>query len=280
VSERTFGVEIEFGTPFYEEEIEKALNRAIPGFEECWSPYPDGTAYEVHTPPLQGEEGFDTLARIFTVLREECDGYVTEEDGMHVHFGARDYADKPAILARAVRSWINLEPVLNKFIVPYRRGGFWACGDFTRSNTVDLPKDLRKIKSKKSGKKGYYVDQEDRKLYPGRRKLNIDHVVAAAQFEEGGYKSTPTLEVRSHEGTLAIKEATAWIKMLLAFFDYHTNRPSLPKLRRPETLLERLRVDDETGATLLDKALRFDRGEYSFERSDDYPEYDDYDEDW
>lgn len=269
VSDRTFGAEIEFFTYKYPEDVGRELVRAFPKVpSSAWMPYDDGSAVEIHTPVLRGEEGFELLEGIFDVLKKRCDGRVTSEDGFHVHFGTEDMRANPDILARIVRSWMNVEDVLNLFIAPYRRGNYWACADLTSWGKIsDMPKEIRKMK-----KEGYAEKVGDPYgILPGRRKLNIDHVAGAVAWGED-YQNT--IEVRSHEGTLNFKEAAAWIKMLQAFFDYHQYRPSLPRLRRPETLLQRLNVDDDVGSTLLAKAEKmptFEMDDHCYDDEMDEP---------
>lgn len=260
VSERRFGLEIECGIDGDESEVMCTLEREIGGE---WELDYDGTEYEIRTPAFQGEAGFASLEQAYHIIREGG-GYVTSEDGGHVHLEALDFVGDAAKVATLIRSWVNLEPAIEKIVAPYRRGNYGSC-----------PKVWNKDRAK-----ARYLRSLDG--YVGRGNLNINNIAYTLKegnkldrFDEDGNHcrcgcEPMTIELRLHEGTLNYEQMRAWIQMGQALLDkVSTTGLTIRACARPDALVRRLDLDDEAGAVLIEKAT-------TVKNPDDYYHYADY----
>lgn len=251
VSERRFGLEIECGC----EDIDSALNTINGAGIEMELDY-DGTEYELRTPVLQGDMGFEQLAFIYRTILDNG-GYVTRSDGAHVHHEALEYVGNHAMLARLIRSWVNLEPVIEKLVVPYRRGNYGSCPSIYKKGDGRVSK-LRR-----------------RDYYHGRGALNINNVVGSRDdtrfIEDEGYtycrfcegsrnycycdEGPPTIEVRMHEGSLDIGIMRPWIEMCQLILDkVAQDGLTIKTCSRVDTLHSRLGLPKESVNALSEKA--------------------------
>jgi hypothetical protein len=254
VSERRFGLEIECGLNGDIGTAYERLEREVGGkWEEV--DY-DGTEYEIRTPVFQGERGFAQLETTYRILREEG-GYVTSEDGGHVHLEALDFEGDAAKVATLIRSWVNLEPAIESLVSPYRRNNYGSC-----------PKIWRKTHAKASWLRG-------RNAYTSRGNLNVNNIMGSirgdrkSNFDEDGYcynceepreycycgGRAPTIELRLHEGTLNYDHMRAWIQMGQALLDKVSREGlTIRSCARPDALVRRLDLDNGVGAVLIEKA--------------------------
>lgn len=266
VSDRRFGLEIECGIDGDEYGAIRRLEQEVGGE---WELDYDGTEYEIRTPVFQGEAGFAKLERTYRILRE-AGGYTTSEDGGHVHLEALDFVGDAVKTATLIRSWVNLEPAIEKIVAPYRRGNYGSCPKVwnkTRSNARFL---------------------RSREGYMGRGNLNINNIAhtlkggkTVDQFDEDGYcrrcdetrnycycgGDPMTIELRLHEGTLNYEQMRAWIQMGQALLDkVSTTGLTVRSCARPDALVRRLDLDAEVGTVLVEKAR-------TVKNPDDYYEY-------
>ena len=268
VSDRRFGLEIECGIDGDEHEVIARLNREIPA-HYGWELDYDGTEYEIRTPPFQGEEGFAQLERAYRIIREGG-GYVTSEDGGHVHLEAKDFVGDAAKVATLVRSWVNLEPAIERIVSPYRRGNYGSCP---------------KVWNKSRATARYLRSREG---YVGRGNLNINNIshtlkntTKSRGIDPDGYcygceepedwcccgEEPMTIELRLHEGTLNYEHMRAWIQMGQALLDkVSTTGLTIRSCARPDALVRRLDLDTEVGTVLVEKAR-------TVKNPDDYYEY-------
>lgn len=252
VSERRFGLEIECGI---NGDVDSAMQRLHSEIGGEWELDYDGTEYEIRTPVFQGEAGFANLKATYDILLSEG-GYVTEEDGGHVHLEALDFSY--AKLATLVRTWVNLEPAIEKIVSPYRRGNYGSC-----------PKVWNKSKAKVAWLR-------DTNQYEGRGNLNLSNIrgymrnsANSSRVDEDGYcfccgeqpqycyerVLLPTVEVRLHEGSLDYNHMAAWIQMCQKMLDHVASGGlTLRSCARPDTLVGRLGLDTEVSRVLVEKA--------------------------
>jgi len=253
VSERRFGLEIECGIDGDEYEVMRTLEREIRGE---WELDYDGTEFEIRTPVFQGEAGFAKLEQAYRIIRDGG-GYTTSEDGGHVHLEALDFVGDAAKVATLIRSWVNLEPAIEKIVAPYRRDNYGSCPKVWN-------KDRAKAKWLRST--GGYTGRGNLNIY------NIAHTLRGgkvSQFDEDGYclrcdetsrycccgTDPMTIELRLHEGTLNYEHMRAWIQMGQALLDkVSTTGLTVRSCARPDALVRRLDLDSEVGTVLVEKA--------------------------
>lgn len=194
--DRRFGVEIEFGIHPSDHTVNRTnLVRELFGMNsdsyrnaDGWRLEYDGTEFELKSPILQGEEGYAILRDAMDLLRREG-GYVTDEDGLHVHHDAPEFVHNPQLCLLIARSWKNNEEEIFEQVARRRRDGE-PCPAWE-------PQDLEWLTQWAEGsqnEEAQYVTHE-------RRDLNL-----AALSEHG------SIEIRLHEGTLDPDVAIAWVQ--------------------------------------------------------------------
>lgn len=255
MSERTFGVELEFRGPTttqYERlgvveysyddndrKFRRLLDRTptFAGFDLGY----DGSEFELRTPILQGKKGFTKLRDACNYLKDwGCIGQ--SYDGLHVHHGADpDYIDpntnviNQENVIRLVESWIVNQDEIMSMCHPSRNTNY-ACPRWTLDG-------LRRLKE--SG----YADRYDRDYgYPwgtgfGRKNLNI-----SALNEHG------TVEFRSHEGTVEADNVISWVRFGQKFMDSVAKRRNSLENLPVETLLKRVKVARNANRYLVAKS--------------------------
>lgn len=226
--ERRFGVEIEFGSRQTNHVQVRNLLRQSRLFKGAsrWGDNvgSDGSGIEVRSPILQGKDGFKQLEAVLHYLKEECGGYVTRADGLHVHHDAPEFIGDFDALVRLVKSWSANQEVIKKMVHPART--YNACPRWTR----DYVTALERTDPALAIHQGW-----------GRRALNID-----ALREHG------TIEIRQHEGTLDFDKAKSWIEFGQHFIESTLNRKRpIPCADAPDVLLRRVRVPKKASEHLL-----------------------------
>jgi hypothetical protein len=201
LTDRRFGVELELGFPrgTTRESIERALTAAgLSGWRvksDCTirvSGAPAG--WEVVSPPLAGEAGFDALQVACRVLRG-MGAQVNRTTGTHVHHEARDMTVEQ--IKAAARSWFNNQNLIDGLVAASRRGpnSSTYCrplsnGDITR---IEEARDLQSIPHAAGGR---------------YKTLNL------AAFGRYG-----TIEIRQHQGTCDFEKIASWIRFGQAVID-------------------------------------------------------------
>jgi hypothetical protein len=237
--DRTFGVEIEHGNREGYQYVASKVKAKFPRWDNTGQ---DGSGVEVRSPILKGQSGLDELGEVMLFLRE-IGGYLTKNDGMHVHHDACDFVPKGTSMGgrydssgalrlgvrqnkahdavmRVVESYAANQSIINKMVDPYRR----------RWQTITRD-DLSSWKKSKA-------------IATGNRNIHYS-------TEHG------TFEFRQFEGCLDPTKAFAWIEFGQHFLNYTRD------LRRPascaataKTLLERVGCSAYTQRALLDRPQR------------------------
>lgn len=201
MSERTFGVEVECGTPFDRDSLRETQEfLRINGFPE-WGRrigY-DGTEIEIKSPILQGKDGFDELQAFYRLLARN-DFYTTGEDGMHVHHGAEEFRDNMDAVKRLVKSWVANKGIIDMMVSNRRRYDYDCCPGWSEE-------DLEVLERSKN------IDELYGNTYNDREDLNVKAL-----------RRHGTIEIRLHEGTLNHQIAEAWIKFGQRFIEDSLNR--------------------------------------------------------
>lgn len=199
---RTFGVEIECGHDNRSEAINIARDLLRKAGLHDWLDgiHWDGSGCEIPSPVLEGAYGFEVLEFVMNMLVEN--GFWTSaSDGLHVHYGADDFAADPSLVAHAVELWEENDPLIRQFIERDRRSSSWA-----KSRRVYHGEDkwaaFKRTKDVRCVTEGRYYAFNTTRITnprPGR---------------------ASTIELRLHEGTLDFHKAAAWIKFGMKFLDF------------------------------------------------------------
>lgn len=253
MSERTFGVELEFRGPTQvqygrlgvggydnDSRFRNLLAEKPKTFREFNLGY-DGSEFELRTPILRGEKGLTTLRDACNYLTEW--GCITQSyDGLHVHHGADpDYISEDGRMVnqenvtRLVESWIINQDEIMSMCMPNRNNSY-ACPRWSTD-------DLRRLKQYgHSSNDPYYRDNYWGSGF-GRKNLNI-----SALYEHG------TIEFRAHEGTVDADTVISWVRFGQRFMDSVARRKNSYEKLPVETLLKRVRVARNANRFLVAKA--------------------------
>jgi len=261
MSDRAFGVELEFNSGNYGyEEVAKSLrNNKIGCFwygednyyhdennYNDWILEEDGSEFELKSPILRGESGFQELKVVMTTLSRFCS--VTRSDGFHVHHDAPEFKQDLNLVKLLVKSWIQNQESIKLFSAPYRHGNYWACPEWTPGMLEVLekqsePRELEYLR---------YLDDYGNLRFFDRNNLNIMSLVKHG-----------TIEIRQHEGTLNYETAESWIRFGQKFLDSCVNRKNpIPDVEGAEDLLKRIRVTNRVNKFLTHKAESLQRRGY------------------
>jgi Putative amidoligase enzyme len=234
--DRSFGVEIECGIPggydtacelfgvgydeWYEDPDEGLKN---------WSIGEDGTEVEIRTPILYGEAGFKTLREAMTKIKG-AGGYVTPYDGMHVHHGAPEFVDNPALCSLLVKSWKNNEEAIHSMVAPRRRES-GACPKWSFEALSLMERWLQGATA---------LPGMPREMHFYRNDLNLIPLPTYG-----------TVEIRLHEGTLDPDVAISWIKFFQVFMhEVLQGTEALTPAVDPEILLSAIKLAPEAQEAL------------------------------
>lgn len=207
-AERSFGVEIECGTPernvsndpdydYYEtvgiEGARKLLgDHGLPNWANGIGD--DGTEIEIRSPVLRGTEGLKELRKVMRLLKSNG-FYTTEDDGMHCHFDARDLNETE--IMNVIKSWDNNQDIAKKLL-----------GDRFYNDYCGYGYDWAAL---------YGEEQTDWYGNPYVEKQSIWEYDGEKCFAIEPRQRLRTLEFRQHYGTLNFEEARAWILFVQAF---------------------------------------------------------------
>lgn len=235
MSDRRFGVELEFcGGDLGRAGVLDVLRRSFDsaGFRRWYFDdrlgY-DGSEFELRTPVLRGQKGFDQLKLVMETLDSEgC--YTTSDDGMHVHHDAPEFVNDMGNCVRLVKSWQANKHLIYQFVEHYRTvddygesNGYWACPHWSKGE-ID--------KMEASGEIPTWE----------RKDLNLTSL-----FRHG------SIEIRLHEGTLHYPEAESWIKFGQKFID-RAVKYQIRDSKDTDKLLKKIRVAPGAQKMLIDKA--------------------------
>jgi hypothetical protein len=238
---RAFGVELEFntdgrGSVWLRELLMKNNIKIVREFvpsSRGWRLGYDGSEFELKSPILKEEEGFEELKFVMNLLNSNgC--RTNNNDGMHVHHDAPEFVGNHEHILRLVKSWHFNQDTINEFVAPRRRTNRSACLPWALTIVEDLEKGLCR-------------GEHGRRKEFGRRSINVDSL-----------QKYGTIEIRLHEGTLNYEVAEAWIKFCQKFIN------SIAKRKRPiqtiseqDLLLKRIRVAKGNQKVLLKKAKTY-----------------------
>lgn len=245
VSQRAFGIEIEFNGVSRSTVVSRILNNH-PGFPvevqsynhsvtSVWKlitdssvngtgvhddddddDYDDGEGLEMVSPILVGAEGFEQLQQVVSSIRE-VGGDIDSSCGLHVHHDARDLT--PGQVAGLLRFYMENQGVIDRFLAPVRRA--------TRNNQWCQPwRDTEKQAVLDSAKNG------------GRNLGNFDRyrTINVTSFPKYG-----SLEFRQHQGTMNFSKMERWIKFGQAMVEgaMHFEDPDVtPVFTEPAPMLD------------------------------------------
>jgi hypothetical protein len=239
ISERTFGVEIEHGG---DREVARRANELAFG-KSATALGSDGSGIELRTPVLQGRKGFSALKTCMDYLKENGQ-FVTTSDGMHVHLGADDYIGNNTALANLVRSWLNLRPVFERLISPYR----WE----RESNEVWSREKADHIQAgtgggteSNYGVNGIWSSGTPAQVTFGRCNLHLGSVLARTYGRTANHIPNNTVEWRVHEGCIDYEVAGPWVMTIQKVMDYCVNEGEIPRKTRVAQLASVLQIDGE-----------------------------------
>lgn len=227
---QTFGVEFEIACPGVDLENKSEWNKKaqalVSVLNECFSPelvnskpvynyehvkdvdcnqwnvvYDGSCGFEIVTPILNGKRGFETLVdflkglRLSGVLEKEAFS-VDFSTGTHIHLGW-NYRKNPEKMKKMLKMVYKYEGAINTLLPVSRVMGDKKYNEYCRTirssfrlKQIEGMNDLQAVEK--------FFGDEDNDRY---RSLNMTKYL----------KKTPTLEVRSHAGTLCEKKITSWI---------------------------------------------------------------------
>ena len=218
---RRFGVEIEAGGARMQT-VADAMNAAgircyVAGYThtvgDSWKLVTDGSleisrGFELVSPILVGDEGLETLRRVFAILNDiGC--IINRSCGLHVHVDAADcdVADVKAV----AKAFIKHEHHFDSLVPPSRR-----CNRYCTSNLKTLAgRDAQGPAARESAIARIDACETVNSLrmmfetnYLGARyhKLNLEAL--------GRYR---TIEFRQHSATLSAAKAIAWVSLCIGF---------------------------------------------------------------
>lgn len=237
-----FGVELELRFPrdVDEDDVAEALHEAGLAVGSTtrgeWNVRGDGSiaghGYEVCSPPLQGEDGFEQLRRACRALLA-IGGKPDRSCGLHVH---HDLEGVPvAAIKRFVRTWANSQHLIDGLVAPSRRDD--ATSYCTRLTSDDL----------------YRIESSP----------DLMHVSYVSRYKTVNIASYPrhgTVEVRQHQGTCDYEKIRTWVLMGQAMLkDACLVEEPRPAATCVKDLLDRLGgLIDATAKTFcLGRALEF-----------------------
>lgn len=283
VSGRTFGVEIEctYGArPSKKSDVYERIRHAerdtmrlraikeIKAHKEFsrWGNHIgiDGSGIEIRSPILKGQEGIEELAGFFEYLNS-IGSTVTNQDGMHVHHGAEDFAKDWVALYNVCASWGKWTKVIHSMVAKRRRNGNMCRDAFNNDNTLKSleracltspDEHARLVKKYNDAVNRYYAGAGN---FPGGRALpqNPAAIGGRGAFNLsniGGVKNT--IEIRLAEGMMDTNAAVAWVKFGQRFLDYVVEKEEVIK-GSPLTLnvlLKKLELDESDAEVLKAKA--------------------------
>jgi hypothetical protein len=260
LSRRKFGIEIEHGNPQGSSYVDGELRRFIPSWfsaaihgDHRTSVSSDGSGVEVRTPPLKGSRGFTEARNVFKFLKE-IGGYVTDADGMHVHFDAPEYIGNHSLIASLVTAWNNNQASIHRMVAERRR----ERGSCPENLTYKHAETLRKLAKDPrehvemvygvGGAQNYYghrlVPKEQATVQNGRGALNIRSLLRHG-----------TIEIRLLEGTLDPNVALAWVQFGQGLLDTVARRKRAIPQCRLDTLLGMTVPTGNARELLLTKAV-------------------------
>lgn len=289
VSERTFGVEIEctYGQrPTKKSDVYERINwgerdpmraqarkdfLAHPELKRWANNIGiDGSGIEIRSPILKGQEGIEELAAVFDFLIEKGSS-VTNQDGMHVHHGAGDFASDYTKLYRACATWGHWTPQIHK-MVPNRRRNGGMCPDAFNNKEVlkrleesclgDAKENAKLMREYQAALNRYYRGSG---AWPGQRRIPAHpaNIGGRGAFNLGNLNSgragKGTIEIRLAEGMMDKDAAIAWVKFGQGFLDACAEGEGKViegKPKNVDTLLTIARVDEDAAKVLKAKAER------------------------
>ncbi len=203
MSDRKFGVEIEFCTDEYIEWWASKLSEktglfvtANGSFKNGWVLVEDGSVdgWELVSPILSGNNGIRQVKKMIAAIKT-LGGWMDESCGFHVHVDAQDFTF--AQIMKATELYSKHEQKLDEYVSGDRRNDYNEyCGPVD-----ELLHELR--------------DQKISTL----RQLMLGWFGRYYKFNVAAYAKHGTLEFRHHEGSLDITKITNWIKFCVRFME-------------------------------------------------------------
>ena len=204
VTERTFGVEIEFYSTHHRRSTvvtrlqHAGINVYDAGYSQrtsdCWKMVSDGSldynGMELVSPPLKGRAGLAELRKVCRVLKS-CKATVNSSCGLHVHHDASDFT---------MPAWKSLIKLYGKHEADIDRlhPGSRSNGGYCRSLVSFCNNDINNLFERVDA--AHTVSDLEGVFYTRYVKVNVD------AFRQHG-----TVEMRQHAGTLNFDKMAAWV---------------------------------------------------------------------
>lgn len=275
VSERTFGVEIE--CTYGQAPLKSGLRRDYEGRDSMlrrarqeikahkdfsgWAGNigMDGSGVEIRSPILKGQDGIEEFKAFMDFLIEKGSS-VTNQDGMHVHHGAKDYKEDGQAVIRLVKSWAEYTPVINKMVAPRRRrsnmcSANWTADKLWRLEQV-LGKDAADLKAEYERQLADYRNAiRNRGWAPHPIHTSPDNIVGRGALNINGiWNDKGTVEIRLAEGMMCSDSAVAWVKFGQAFMESMKERQRpLACAADPDAVFRAINLDAEAKKVLKAK---------------------------
>lgn len=244
---RRFGVEIELIYPRgrSRSQIEDALRNA--GLQvdtlynrtgNAWSVKTDGSltggnGYEVVSPPLQGQDGHDQLAKACRAL-QSVGGKPNRSCGLHVHHEIRDIGIEG--LRRFIRGYAANIDLIDSMLAPSRRG----------HQTYTAPWSTRELE----------------RLEGCTTMEQVGHGAQGGRYRNVNLQSYPrygTVEIRQHQGSVNATKISSWVRLIQSMIDAGA-REQLATQRSVLGLVRAARTDDDTAAYMIGRAALLGAG--------------------
>lgn len=169
----------------------------------------NGRGWEIVSPPLQGEGGYEQVRTACRVLAG-LGGVANRSCGMHVHHDIRDLTVDG--VKAVARMWVAQQPMIDGLVAPSRRGsGHTYLGPIRAE-------ELRQIEA--------CTNLEDVRRLASRisryRNLNV-----AAYGRHG------TIEMRQHQGTVNAEKVLTWVRLGQALIQAAAEQPETTRVPQP-----------------------------------------------
>ncbi len=228
MSTRTYGVEIEgFNVPartLADTLTEAGIPCHYEGYNHItrnhWKVVGDSSiqgynSFELVSPPLQGENGFEQIRKVCAVL-DDLNAKVNRSCGLHVHLNARDLSLKA--IKNICKIYYSEEKGIDAWMAPSRRRGQWC----------QSLHDLTPV----------YAD-----FYGVIDNANTDSIRRLQAFLNTRYRKVNlmsydrhgTVEFRQHQGTMNADKIINWVRFLQLLVE--KAKTARPRPRNAETHL-------------------------------------------
>jgi putative amidoligase enzyme len=245
---RRYGVELEliFPSGVDRYDIQNALNAVV----SRWSVKSDGSlsgrgagyGWEIVSPVLSGEDGFDQIRKVCQVVAS-LGGKPNRTCGLHAHHEIRELTVDQ--IKAVTEAWCENQDVIDGFVAPSRRqhGSSGYCQRLSQSERTRIhrARDLSSIQNLLS-----------HDPYSARYRA----------FNLGSYGRYGTVEIRQHQGTADAEKIITWVRFVQALIETAAATADSPATRRHSRVTELFttlgdRLNETARTFLLGRAVTF-----------------------